>query len=353
MASDEAHGIHLVQASEPRAQLRRWLERGLLRREDRPALHLLEVAGTRLGEAPAHFVLGALPPQAPLEPLEEEPPLSPVPWVEPTPALAADDHGAIRELLAELAEAAPVSAQGSMDERRWRLLRVEAGANTRRLQALLDEGPLRPLAPLSADAPHLAAVLPLSASGWRVRPIHRALQGLPTFNEDTFLQLVSAYARVFPLDNPLTRREGLAEARERLATVATGYHAVLLVLPEGRGRLLRFRQGLDLGHIRAVPRNPTLRALDLALLNALVLRTVLGLKDAEAPGHPHVFSVDAPLEQLVAQVASGVFQAGFALNPPPLWEVRAVMEAAATLPPRTLRVEPLPPAGLLYLDPDL
>ena len=51
-------------------------------------------------------------------------------------------------------------------------------------------------------------------------------------------------------------------------------------------------------------------------------------------------------------VESGLFQAGFALNPPPVWEVRAVMEAAATLPSKTLRVEPLPPAGLLFLDPE-
>ena len=30
----------------------------------------------------------------------------------------------------------------------------------------------------------------------------------------------------------------------------------------------------------------------------------------------------------------------------------AVMEAAATLPSLTLRVEPMPPAGLLFLDPE-
>jgi hypothetical protein len=51
-------------------------------------------------------------------------------------------------------------------------------------------------------------------------------------------------------------------------------------------------------------------------------------------------------------VLAGTFQAGFALNPPPLWEVRAVMEAAQTLPPKTLRVAPAPPAGLLFLDPE-
>ncbi len=58
------------------------------------------------------------------------------------------------------------------------------------------------------------------------------------------------------------------------------------------------------------------------------------------------------LDALVRGVQAGTYQAGFALNPPPLWEVRAVMEAAQTLPPKTLRVAPAPPAGLLFLDPE-
>ena len=58
------------------------------------------------------------------------------------------------------------------------------------------------------------------------------------------------------------------------------------------------------------------------------------------------------LDTLVRDVQSGKFQVGFALNPPPLWEVRAVMEAAQSLPSKTLWVEPAPPAGLLFLDPE-
>jgi hypothetical protein len=353
MLADDEHGLHLAQAPDPRARLRQWLDRGILRRDDQASFHVLEVSAPRWREGPARFLLGALAPREDLMPLEAGQQATSAPWVEPTPALAADDHRALRDLIAEVAEQAPVVLEGTLEEgRRWRLLRQDVPRQSRRLQTLLDEGPLRPLLPLSPAGPQLAAVLPLSESGWRFRPVHRAIQGLATFREDTFLQLVSAYARVLPLDASLTSAEGLTEARERLATLATGYHAVLMVLPEGRGRLLRFRQGLDLGHIPAAPRNPTLRSLDLALLNSLVLRTVLGLQAPEATGHPNVFTVSS-LEQLVEQVQLGIFQAGFALNPPPTWEVRAVMEAHATLPPRTLRLDPLPPAGLLFLDPDL
>ncbi len=206
---------------------------------------------------------------------------------------------------------------------------------------------MRPLGALPEDAPAFAAVLPLSEPGLRLTPVHRALRGLPNFQRDTFLALVAKYARVYDLELPLRSSQGLAAAIERLGSMTTGQHAVLLVLPDGEGKVLRFRQGLELDHIRAAPKNPTLRSLDLALLNALVLQTVLGIQEPQRLGHPNVFPV-AGLENLIAQVDGGTFQVGFALNPPPVWEVRAVIEAHQVLPPRTLALEPMPPAGLVF-----
>jgi hypothetical protein len=220
----------------------------------------------------------------------------------------------------------------------------------RRLRRLLDDVPVRPSTPLPRVGRTLVAVAPLSDPGLRVEPIHRAIQGLATFDPERFLTLVDDYARVYPLDAPLTSAVGLESAREQLSALSHGHHAVLLVLPRGEGRILRFRQAMDLTHVPAAPRNPTLRSLDLALLNALVLRTVLGIQDPEKQGHRQVFSVHG-LEKLVADVDRGLFQAGFGLNPPPVWELRAVMEAQQMLPPNTLQLGPLPPAGLLYLSP--
>jgi hypothetical protein len=241
--------------------------------------------------------------------------------------------------------------QGTFEDAPVSLRRIEPSPLARRIQAVLDEAPLRPLAELDERRPSLAAIVPLSDPGLHFEPVHRAIQGLETFEEDTFLALVTAYARIYDLDEPLTSPRGVSLANERLATLVRGHHAVLMVLPGGRGKILRFRQGLDLAHLKAAPRNPTLRSLDLVLLNALVLRTVLGIKDPEAPGHPHVFAVQG-LDSLVRGVQAGTFQVGFGLNPPPLWEVRAVMEAAQSLPSKTLWVEPAPPAGLLFLDPE-
>ncbi|RKG85665.1 DUF1015 family protein [Corallococcus sp. CA049B] len=346
------HVRPLLEAANPSAELRRLRDSGGLLKDARPALYVVELHGPagRFSGPPVRYLLCALTPDA--VPSLEQDPYRPRAWeVEPAVTLVADDHGALRALLAEAAERGISVWKGQYDGRPVSLLRIEPSPVSKRLQAVLDEAPMRPLAALSEQGQTLAAVVPLSEPGLELCPIHRALKGVETFKEDTFLTLVAAYARVTELDAPLTTPQGLAAARERLATLVPGQHAVLLVLPGGRGRILRFRQGLDLAHLKGAPRNPTLRSLDLALLNALVLRTVLGIQEPEASGHPQVFPVHG-LEALVAGVESGTFQAGFALNPPPVWEVRAVMEAQATLPPRTLRVEPRVPAGLLFLDPE-
>ncbi|MET0401585.1 MAG: DUF1015 domain-containing protein [Cystobacter sp.] len=342
----------LLDRVDPTAELGRWRAAGSLLRDSRPALYLAEVPAERgpLGAPPVRFLLCALVPDA-ADPLEHDPYRPRSAQVEPAVTLAADDHGVLKALLAEAAERGSVVWQGTFQGGPVVLRRIEPSPVAKRIQAVLDEAPLRPLAELDERRPSLAAIVPLSDPGLHFEPVHRGLQGLSTFQEDTFLALVAAYARIYDLDEPLTSSRGVGLARERLATMVRGQHAVLLVLPEGRGKILRFRQGLDLDHLKAAPRNPTLRSLDLALLNALVLRTVLGIQEPEAPGHPNVFAVRG-MDSLVRDVQEGRFQVGFALNPPPLWEVRAVMEAAQTLPSKTLRVEPAPPAGLLFLDPE-
>lgn len=347
------HVLPLLGAANPNAELSRWRSAGRVLRDARPALYLLEVHGPagKLAGPPVRFLLGALKSDA-APPLEDEPYRPRSAQIEPVVTLAADDQGVLRGLLAEAAERGATVWHGTFEGTPLTVRRIEPSPISKQLLAVLEEVPLRPLAALDERGQTLAAVVPLSDAGLEFQPVHRALKGLETFNEDTFLKLVQAYARIIELDEPLTSPRGLVDARERLAALSTGHHAVLLVLPEGRGCILRFRQGLDLARLKGAPRSPTLRSLDLALLNALVLRTVLGIQDPEAAGHPNVFPVQG-LDALVEGVRSGTFQVGFALNPPPLWEVRAVMEAAATLPPRTLRVEPVPPAGLLYLDPEV
>jgi len=352
LLSQPGHGLHFAEAFDSRGALSGALREGRLTRADTPGYAILELAAEVPGEAPLHVLFGLTPPQENVQPLEEGRTPSPAPLVVPTVGLAADDHMILRELLAEGAGAGRLLLEGRLDDgRAFRILSEERGPILRRIQGVLAEAPVRPLGPLAERSPSLVAIIPLSGPGWRARAVHRAVKGLEGFQIDTFLRLVQDWARIFPLEGRLDTVAGRAAAREQLGTLSRGRRAHLVVLPEGKTCLLRYRQGLELPKLPAVPKSPTLRSLDLAMLNALVLRTVLGLRDPEAVGHPNVFTVPT-LETLAREVDAGRFQVGFGLNPPPIWELRAVMEAGLSLPPRTLRLEPQIPAGLLFGDPD-
>jgi hypothetical protein len=256
----------------------------------------------------------------------------------------------LERLLADgLAQASPV-LDTWFEDRRVRLFRLQSSRVTQQLLGALSEVPLRTMTKVSPEEPTLLAVLPLTEPGVSVLPIHRAIRHVATFDPERFLTLAREYVRSYPLETPLDQASGLQNAKARLAELSAGGHAVLLVLPRGEGRVLRFRQALDLAHVRAAPRNPTLRSLDLSLLNALLLKTVLGIPEPERSGHPQVFTVPT-LEDLVEGASAGTYQAGFGLNPPPTWELRAVMEAGESLPPHTFQLNPLPPDGLVFLAP--
>jgi hypothetical protein len=351
---DIASPVHLFDAPNPAALLRSWIDQGELARAEVPALHVLEIEGAPLErhrQPPARMLLGLLGPDEELAPLEEGAAARSRPEVTPLEALAPDDHHVLRGLLEESIAGLFPMHETKLPERTYRLFRLDQRPSVKRMLAVLAETPVRPLRPLATGAPTLAAIYPMTDPGLWLRPVHRAIQNVPTFDPQRFLTLVREYARIVELEAPLDSAAGLALARERLAALAAGHHAVLFVLPDGQGRILRFRQGLELSRVRAAPKNPTLRSLDLALLNALVLRTVIGIEQPDEPGHPNVFAVNE-LDELVEGVQAGVFQAGFALNPPPLWEVRAVIAAAQQLPPRTLALEPAPPSGIVFFDPE-
>jgi hypothetical protein len=350
--SDPLHVARLYEAPDPWAALRRWKQEGTVVEEE-PALYLaeLEPSSGPTRRPPVRFLLGAMNADEASPEFEEVRHRCKTAPIEPVPILAADDEHVLRDLFSEAASGNSPVWESEVDGELARLWRLGSNPLSRRIRAALEELPIRPHGALPEKGELLAAVVPLSDPGLQILPYHRGLRGLENFSAERFLTLVGHYARISDLEQPLTSMSALTRAQETLATVASGHHAVVLVLPDGTGKLLRFRQALELAHLPAVPKSPTLRSLDLSLLNALVFRTVLGIRDPSAPDHPNVFAVPS-FEDLVRQVLDGVFQAGFALNAPPSWEVRAVMEARQSVPPRTLRLRPLPPAGLLFLDPE-
>jgi hypothetical protein len=315
-----------------------WLK-PLQRPQEKSGAQLYLCEGATL-DAPgtARGLLGSLAEPNPMA-LEADP--LPAPSGGCSSALVADDHGLLHQLLREAASRKPPSTETTQSGRLWRFWPMDDALADKALR-ILNESPARLL---TIGAPgQLCAAFPLSEPGLRLNGMHRAIRGVETFREDTFLTLVRTYASIHELSSPLSDATQIAQAREQLLSLSPGHHAVLWVLPDRRGKILRFRQGLDLAHIPAVPKNPTLRSLDLALLEALVLRTVLGIQKPEEANHPQVIPVDS-VDSLVEKVQRGEYQTGFVMNPPPTWEIRAVMEAAQQLPPRTLELSSLGPSG--------
>lgn len=286
--------------------------------------------------APVRFLMGRLGEQ--VRPLEEgRSSVARDGWV---PSVAADDHGVLAALLEESTRGGPADWEGQ-GARAWDL-----GSNglRRRVDEVLESLEVRPVCAAPEGA--MTAVVPLSDRGLRLSPFHRGIRGVATFQPETFLRLVGDYARVYDVEGDLRTPAARVGARTRLASLATGHHAFLLVLPGGVGKILRVRQALELSNIRAVPRNPTLRSVDLVLLQSLVLKTVLGVAEAPEGEDTQVVPLRS-FEELVTRVNAGDLQAGFALNPPPSWELRAVIETGQVLPTHTLLLEPLPPLEAL------
>jgi hypothetical protein len=262
-------------------------------------------------------------------------------------AIAADDQGALAQALREAAaKKEPWFERASSQGWTFRLSKLDEPRMTRRIVSAFEEALVRPTRALAPNAKRLVAIAPMGQPGLEFRPIHRAVSHVEGFAPDRFLTLIREFAREYPVEGSLLAPDGLSLAVDQLAQLSAQNHAFLYVMPGGEARILRFRQALGLSQFKAAPKSPTLRSLDLALLNALVLRTTLGIQSPEAPGHPKVFT-EVDLPTLVRKVDQGVYQAGFALNPPPQWEIRAVMEAQQTLPPNTMLVEPLPPSDFL------
>lgn len=314
-------------------------------------LELLSTAGADARRPFARFVLCALSDGDGALELEETDSRPERAGSDPVVALAADDRQVLYRWLGEVPQERPPDWEARAMGQTVHLWRLGTTSLTRRIAAHLSETQLRTLRPVPRRGPCLAAVASLADPGLALLPIHRGIREVPTFHPERFLTVVGGYARVHDLEERIDTPQGLRAAQEHLASMAAGTHAVLLVLPGGEGKVLRFRQRLDEAQIKAAPKNPTLRALDLALLNSMVLRTVLGVVKPEALDQRQVFAVPT-LPSLVKSVQEGWFQAGFALNPPPLWEIRAVMEAGAKLPRLTLTVDPEPPGGLLFLGPE-
>jgi uncharacterized protein (DUF1015 family) len=264
----------------------------------------------------------------------------------------------------------PVAEADSDDGVRHRLWRVEDPALVQRFQAVLAsrrvfiadghhryEAALayrdqvereRPGLPDRAGHRFLVMTLcSMADPGLVIYPTHRLVFGLPDLRLGPFADLLGRYFSVETLNEDLNRAAGRAWAIAKLAEHSGKSTTFLMVSAEDRrGRILTLRDESSFAGLE-LPRNQTVRDLDVTALHAIVFQHLLGISPEALLRQEHVrYEMDAGAA--VNRVLSGEVQLGFLVNPTPMWQVEAVAEARETMPQKSTYFFPKVLTGLLF-----
>jgi uncharacterized protein (DUF1015 family) len=215
-------------------------------------------------------------------------------------------------------------------------------------QRLVDEG----TPGLPQDGGHhyiLFFLSPMSDPGLVLFPTHRLIHGLKDFSVTRFVEQLSRFFTVDTLPEDIRRPAGRAWAVSKLAEHSGKSTAFLMVTHEDqKARVLTLRDDADL-EAAELPRNETLRALDVTVLHGAVMQHLLGLSPRAIENQENVTYVrDAG--EAVNRVLSGEHPVGFLLNPTPMWQVEAVGDSGETMPQKTTFFYPRLQSGLVMRD---
>jgi uncharacterized protein (DUF1015 family) len=352
------------------ATMRDWFERGVLVREDEPALWALRqdysgpdgsertrtgfLARVRVDE----YGPGRIRPHERTHPGPKEDRLrltrATRANLSPIFSLFADPGGTAAEALEPALEGEPFAGAADHEGTRQTLWRVTDPDRISALQAVLAGAEL-----LIADGHHryetarvyaeeiggegdhryvLMLLCSLSDPGLLVFPTHRLLTGL---KDDSRKQVAirDALRRDFEIEELATPGELEPSADGR---IAYGYMDSFFKRP--------FRVTLKDQSIadRALAGMPEpYRRLDTAVLESLILRGALGMSEDDI-AHLRGLDYSKNLEDAIHRVESGVADAGFFMRATPVEQVREVAEAGESMPPKSTYFYPKVPTGLVF-----
>jgi uncharacterized protein (DUF1015 family) len=176
--------------------------------------------------------------------------------------------------------------------------------------------------------------------GLLVFPTHRLVHGLPTFD---FEKLVEGARAFFTSDelkvtNAQAVRHELEERGRRAPTIAAarGNRIVYLTL----------RSDVDLERVPSLRGPAVLRKLDVTLLHALVIEHVLGIDRAAQERQTNLRYLKDTAAALSSASAPDV-QVVFLMNPTPVAQVKAVADAGEVMPQKSTFFYPKLASGLV------
>jgi len=180
--------------------------------------------------------------------------------------------------------------------------------------------------------------------GLLVFPTHRVVHGLAGFDRQRVLEQAKAFFTVEEVaaadaaPSATTIRRGLAEK---------GLSAPTFAMATGAGlAYLTLRKDVDLERVPSLKGPPVLRRLDVTLLHALVIEQILGIDRAAQEKQTNLRYVKDTSKALDEARAAGV-QAVFLMNPTKVHEVRDVADAGEVMPQKSTFFYPKLASGLV------
>lgn len=370
--------------------LQRWIDQGVLKRDERPMLLRYEqVFQPPGGGAPitrrGFFALVRAVPYEDRVVLPHERTLSGPKEdrfklftatraaLSPVFLLYTDPSGATRDVL-EGAE--PFATFSTDDGIEHRLARVEDAAAIARVAealrerqlliadghhryettvsygAAIDEGRRAAGLPAKKNGAHrfvMAFLADADDPGLVVFPTHRLVHGLAEFDGEGMLEQAADLFEARPAHSldPQALTKELADAGKRGPTIAA-------VLPDGEAHILTLRSDVDLSKHPVLGQRPeVLRDVDVVLLHAGILEHILGITPERQAAQTNLRYLKSTPEAL-ACIARAEGQALFLMNPTPVDQVRRVCESGEVMPQKSTYFYPKVLTGLVVhvLDPE-
>lgn len=177
--------------------------------------------------------------------------------------------------------------------------------------------------------------------GLAVFPTHRLLRGLPDFDADALLAECGGCFDVLPEVAVDSLDESLEEAYN------AGRHAFGFYTGGDTFTLLTLREGAAAGLLEQLlpDKSPVYRRLDVSILHTLILERLLGIDKANMAGQRNL-SYTRSLQEALDDVAAGVYQCSFLLNPTRVDEIRDVAAAGEKMPQKSTYFYPKLITGL-------
>jgi len=185
----------------------------------------------------------------------------------------------------------------------------------------------------------MMACVPMSDPGLAVQAFHRLVRGIPDFRMDRFLERASDLFEVKELEWSGGRLDGLFRA---MAETRQKHSFGLASSREEKLALLILRREDCLGELR--DRSEALRRLDVTILHEILLKRLLGLKGS---GRNLIYYEHDPAKVLDA-LESGSYRVAFLLNPPDLSALREIAAHGEKMPPKSTYFYPKVFSGLLF-----